>query len=265
MEQIKYPASKLILELSEYLDKDYNLFYTEEYIEILQGRQKGDSSITEETDGQILKMLVYALKNNKIKFEDEYFKTILEILMGYTNSQVINTNIYNLFIAVLSFSYDEQIFLTMQDDKKFLKTIRNLSEIALPLLFEIYNANKDAKPLFEKLRKYSPVIMGIIMDNENLIKNVYFHYDKPIYNAFNLKEREAILIIIASFMEHIKRLDYNYSLITQIAIKVRIYLMENISSFYDNSDLYEEKIVEMEDIIAEMMEPKCNQITKYLH
>lgn len=152
MQQIEYTFSRFLIKLMHEIDLDYNIFYTEDYVEIIKGIKKYDDTICSDTDGEILKMLIYALKNKNIKFDNEYFQTILEILKIYSANEKVNNYAYNILIAFLSLSYDCNNFLKYQDDELFLEQINNLGYIVIPLLINIYVSSKKTHPLFEKLK-----------------------------------------------------------------------------------------------------------------
>lgn len=91
--------------------------------------------------------------------------------------------------------------------------------------------------------------MGIILENDAIISNVFYHSNTIVSNKINMLERNCFMVVVAAFLENIKELNYNYQIITEIMVGIKIYLFKNIDKFelgtedcFEQTSIIEDKI-----------------------
>lgn len=228
-----------------------DLFYTIEYIDIIMNNDKKDNSYINDFRQDLQKMLLYALKNRNIKFNEEYFDILIElskldILLEYlpdsqkfelSNNDFakINPIEYNKLLFILSIDYTNP-FIVSSDDFLFDETLNTAIRDVFINLIDTYSYYKKSKTLFIKLSKYSPIIIKIILHNSEYIddlQNRKLKIDKN-NDLILILEYNLFIILVGIFMIRIKEFNYDYSLISSTISKIMTYIKDDYIYKLDN-------------------------------
>lgn len=253
---ISYLISDVLSET--YYSKD--LFYTIEYTDIIINDNKKDNTFKNDFYQDILKMLLYMLRNKNINFNKRYFDIILKLvkidqglvydeeknqfLLDEDYNEKIGAVEYNKLLFFLSLDYSNS-FINESSDQLFNTTINQNFEECFTNLLDTFAYFEDSQSLFEELSKYSPIITNTILKNKDYIQKLEMRklneFTSNIEIEFNLFN-----ILVGIFISNIKEFNYNYQIISEGMAELMDFVMENYIHIFNQNNYI--SIQNMEDL-----------------